>query len=97
MIQIAEAVECMPSLVLLEGLHLICPSQEISPQQGPSSPNAAISEWLGQVLDYQHAHPQGRAPLPGGNSHHACTSSALHASTRYVVEAVLACFALQAS
>ncbi|KAK9802910.1 hypothetical protein WJX73_005371 [Symbiochloris irregularis] len=62
---VAEAVQCMPSLVLLEGLHLLCPSsQGASPQQAPHPATAAITEWLCMVLDQLHSMLDGRPPLP---------------------------------
>ena len=65
-VQLREAVECMPALVVLDDLHLLCPA----PNQAPEAVlanigSAALVAWLRDVLKEYHARPDGRPPLPG--------------------------------
>ena len=64
--QLREAVECMPALVVLDDLHLLCPA----PSQAPEAVlanigSAALVAWLREVLREYHARPNGRPALPG--------------------------------
>ncbi len=59
-------MDCMPALVVLDDLHLLCPA----PSQAPEAVlanigSAALVAWLRDVLKEYHARPDGRPPLPG--------------------------------
>lgn len=56
----------MPSLVVLDDLHLLCPAPSQAPEAALANiGSAALIAWLRDVLKEYHAHPDGRPPLPG--------------------------------
>ena len=61
--QIQEALDCMPSLLILDDLHLICPAPGDSPDNANAGGSAALVEWLCDVLD--SFRPPGKPVLPG--------------------------------
>ena len=61
--QIQEALDCMPSLLILDDLHLICPAPGDSQDHATASSSAALVEWLCSVLD--SFRPAGKPTLPG--------------------------------
>lgn len=61
--QIQEALDCMPSLLVLDDLHLICPAPGESPDNAPAGGSPALVEWLCDVLD--SFRPPGKPVLPG--------------------------------
>lgn len=61
--QIQEALDCMPSLLTLDDLHLICPAPGDSPDNATAGGSAALVEWLCDVLD--SFRPPGKPMLPG--------------------------------
>ncbi len=57
----------MPSLLVLEGLHLLCPAPSDAPEAaGANSGTAALVSWFAAALRQMHATVDGRPPLPGG-------------------------------
>ena len=70
--QIQEALDCMPSLLLLDDLHLICPAPGDAPGEAPDSASASSSavvvEWLCDVMD--SFRPPAKPALPGMHSSH---------------------------
>jgi len=68
--QLREALERMPALVVLDDLHLLCPSSPDGPEAAPGQRAPALAEWLADALDEVLApHADGRLPLPGGARH----------------------------
>ena len=64
--QIAEALACVPSLLVLKDLHLLCP-QEAAAGEPTSSPHSeAITDWLCDVLQQLSIRRKGASPWPGG-------------------------------
>ena len=64
--QLREALECMPALVVLDDLHLLCPAPSQAPEAALSNiGSAALVAWLRDVLREYHLRPDGRPPLPG--------------------------------
>lgn len=61
--QIQEALDCMPSLLTLDDLHLICPAPGDSLDNANAGGSAALVEWLCDVLD--SFRPPGKPMLPG--------------------------------
>ena len=58
----------MPSLLVLDDLHLICPSPGDSPAENPNANNsAALVEWLCDVFD--SFRPIDKPALPGDRRH----------------------------
>ena len=55
----------MPSLVLLEDVHLLMPTDPENPQQQPAPQSAAVLEWLCQTLDHLKPLGLGSTPLAG--------------------------------
>ena len=53
----------MPSLLILDDLHLICPAPGDSPDNANAGGSAALVEWLCDVLD--SFRPPGKPVLPG--------------------------------
>lgn len=53
----------MPSLLILDDLHLICPAPGDSPDNANAGGAAALVEWLCDVLD--SFRPPGKPVLPG--------------------------------
>ena len=65
MVQITEAAACMPSLLVLQDLHLLCP-QEASGGEPSSGPHQqAITDWLAEQLHLLQGPQQGAPPWPG--------------------------------
>ena len=65
-VQLREALECMPALVVLDDLHLLCPAPSQAPEAALSNiGSAALVAWLRDVLREYHARPDGRPALPG--------------------------------
>ncbi len=62
-LQIQEAMDCMPSLLILDDLHLICPAPGDSPENPNGNSSAALVEFVCDVLD--SFHPLGKSALPG--------------------------------
>ena len=62
-LQIQEAMECMPSLLILDDLHLICPAPGDSPENPSGNSSAALVEFVCDVLD--SFRPLGKPALPG--------------------------------
>ncbi|KAL3142931.1 hypothetical protein ABBQ38_003216 [Trebouxia sp. C0009 RCD-2024] len=60
--KIQEALDCMPSLLVLDDLHLICPAPGESPDNAPAGGSPALVEWLCDVLD--SFRPPGKPVLP---------------------------------
>ncbi len=57
----------MPALVVLDDLHLLCPSSPDGPEAAPGQRAPALAEWLADALDEVLApRADGRLPLPGG-------------------------------
>lgn len=56
-------MDCLPSLLILDNLHLICPAVGDSPENPNGSSSAALVEWLCDVLD--SFRPPGKPVLPG--------------------------------
>ena len=64
-VQITEAAACMPSLLVLQDLHLMCP-QEASGGEPSSGPHQqAITDWLAEQLHLLRGLEQGAPPWPG--------------------------------
>ena len=61
--QVQEALDCLPSLLILDDLHLICPTQAEGPEGQGTNTSAALVEWLCDVID--SFHPPGKPALPG--------------------------------
>ena len=53
----------MPSLLILDDLHLICPAPGDAPDNANAGGSAAMVEWLCDVLD--SFRPPGKPVLPG--------------------------------
>ena len=53
----------MPSLLILDDLHLLCPAPGDSPDNANAGGSAALVEWLCDVLD--SFRPPGKPVLPG--------------------------------
>ena len=69
LLQLQEAVSCMPSLLVLDNLHMLCPAENPAPEQAAANSGAAsLVQWLCDVLDYFSQQPQGRPPLPGDSA-----------------------------
>lgn len=68
----------MPSLLILDDLHLICPAPGDSPDNANASGNgsAALVEWLCSVLD--HFRPAGKPTLPGNPPSHPPSPTLFH-------------------
>ena len=65
-VQLREALMCMPALVVLDDLHLLCPAPSQAPEAALSNiGSAALVAWLRDVLREYHARPDGRPALPG--------------------------------
>ncbi len=62
-LQIQEAMDCMPSLLILDDLHHICPAPGDSPENPTGNSNAALVEFVCDVLD--SFRPLGKPALPG--------------------------------
>ncbi len=62
-LQIQEAMDCMPSLLVLDDLHLICPAPGDSPENPNGNSSAALVEFVCDVLDTFR--PLGKPALPG--------------------------------
>ncbi|KAL0051151.1 hypothetical protein WJX82_002808 [Trebouxia sp. C0006] len=60
--KIQEAMECMPSLLILDDLHLICPAPGDSPENPSGNSSAALVEFVCDVLD--SFRPLGKPALP---------------------------------
>lgn len=56
-------MDCLPSLLILDNLHLICPAVGDSPENPNGNSSAALVEWLCDVLD--SFRPPGKPVLPG--------------------------------
>lgn len=65
--QIQEALDCLPSLLILDNLHLICPAPGDSPENPNANSSAALVKWLCDVLD--SFRPTGKPALPGTACH----------------------------
>ncbi len=64
--QLQEAVQCMPALVVLDDLHLLCPAPSQAPEAALTNVgSAALAAWLRDMLKEYHARPEGRPALPG--------------------------------
>ena len=63
--QLQEAVERLPTLLVLDDLHLLCPAESDGPEAAPNTGTAALTQWLCEVLDHFRDQPGGRPPLPG--------------------------------
>ena len=85
--QMAEAVEHMPSLVLLEDLHLLTPVDSQNPQQMPSPQSGAVVEWLCLALGHLRCQAHNGLPLPGQLGR-ACVC--VHATIACIASCVLA-------
>ncbi|BDA47966.1 probable peroxisome biogenesis factor 1 [Coccomyxa sp. Obi] len=60
-----EAAECMPSLLVLDDLELLCPAPNESPDTAAATAgSAALVAWLRAALREYHARPGGRPPMP---------------------------------
>ena len=64
--QLREAMECMPSLLVLDDLHLLCPGEAEGPEVGMVPRSPALAEWLADALDeLRYLQHDGHWPLPG--------------------------------
>ncbi len=64
--QLREAAECMPSLLVLDDLEMLCPAPADTPDaEAAAAGSAALVAWLRAAVREYHARPDGRAPLPG--------------------------------
>ena len=64
--QLRQAVECMPTLIVLDDLHLLCPGEAEGPEAAPGPRAPAVAEWFADALDeLRYLQPDGRLPLPG--------------------------------
>ena len=64
--QLREAMEGMPSLLVLDDLHLLCPGEAEGPEMGMAPRSPALAEWLADALDELRYLPNdGHRPLPG--------------------------------
>ena len=62
--QVSEALEHMPSLLVLDDLDLLCPAPSADPGAPPQPPHAdALVQWLTDVLDALR--PPDGLPYPG--------------------------------
>ncbi|KAK9907564.1 hypothetical protein WJX75_006024 [Coccomyxa subellipsoidea] len=60
-----EAAECMPSLLVLDDLELLCPARADGPDaEAAAAGSAALVAWLRAALREYHARPNGRPPMP---------------------------------
>ncbi|KAK9829370.1 hypothetical protein WJX72_005440 [[Myrmecia] bisecta] len=59
---VQEALDCMPSLLILDDLQLICAADQDGPEAGGSGDAAGVADWLADVLD-SFASP-GHLPFP---------------------------------
>lgn len=69
----------MPSLLILDDVHLMCPAPGDSPEGPGGNGSAALVEWLCDVLD--SFRPPGKPVLPGilvDLTTHLCFSSSHH-------------------
>lgn len=64
-VQIRTAVNCLPSLLILDNLHLLAPAASEAPEAAPSTGTSALVSWLCQVLDAFRETKAGVPPLPG--------------------------------
>ena len=56
----------MPSVLILDNLHMLCPAESPAPEQAAANSGvAALVQWLCEVLDYFARQSDGRPPLPG--------------------------------
>ncbi|KAA6429601.1 MAG: peroxisome biogenesis 1-like [Trebouxia sp. A1-2] len=60
--KIQEGMDCMPSLLILDDLHLICPAPGDSPENPNGNSSAALVEFVCDVLD--SFRPLGKPALP---------------------------------
>ena len=63
--QLQEAVDCLPTLLVLDNLHLLCPAHSEAPDAVHSTGTAALTAWLCNALDSFREQPQDQPPLPG--------------------------------
>ncbi len=62
--QVSDALEHMPSLLVLDDLDLLCPAPSADPGAPPAPPHAdALVQWLTDVLDALR--PADGLPYPG--------------------------------
>ncbi|KAK9837165.1 hypothetical protein WJX81_007626 [Elliptochloris bilobata] len=60
-----EAVDCMPSLLVLDDLHLLCPGDAEGPEAAAAPRSPALAEWLADALDELRFLQHGaHLPLP---------------------------------
>ena len=65
--QVSEALEHMPSLLVLDDLDLLCPAASADPGAPPAAPHSdALVQWLCDVLDALR--PPDDLPYPGVRS-----------------------------
>jgi hypothetical protein len=75
--QLREAAECMPSLLVLDDLELLCPARADGPDaEAAAAGSAALVAWLRAALREYHARPNGRPPMPGQHPH--CSLRSAH-------------------
>lgn len=57
----------MPSVLILDNLHMLCPAENPATEQqmAANTGAAALVQWLCDVVDYFGSQPNGRPPLPG--------------------------------
>ena len=69
----------MPSLLVLDDLHLLCPGEAEGPEMGMAPRSPALAEWLADALDeLRYLQHDGHWPLPGTGSGHAALHSLHH-------------------
>ena len=69
MAQVAEAAACMPSLLVLQDLHLLCPQEGSGGEPSAGPHQQAIVDWLAEQLHLLKGPQHGAPPWPGMHSH----------------------------
>ena len=63
--QVAQAVACMPSLLVLQDLHLLCPQEAAGGELSSGPHQQAITDWLCEQLHLLKGSLRGAPPWPG--------------------------------